>query len=103
MKVLPELFMIEPNTVAQAPGVGAKYHWNQRKNSYQLYGHVVVGNNYHSQLRNHSQGSFTLTFERYLSQPFYHSTSFEGLASSPYLFSVKIVAVRKFFPFPANP
>ena len=34
-------------------------------------GHVVVGNNYHSQHR-------------------YHSTSFEGLASSPDLFSVKI-------------
>ena len=35
----------------------------------------------------------------YHSQPCYHSTSFEGLASSSYLFSVRSVTFGKFFPF----
>ena len=70
------------------------------------FGHLVVGNNYHSQVCYLSQGSFTLTlpFARcYHSQLCYLSKSFQGLASSSYLFSVNIVGVRKFFPFPANP
>ena len=33
-----------------------------------MIGHVVVGNNYHWQLCNPSQGSFTLELKRHLSQ-----------------------------------
>ena len=62
MKFMLQDDMLEIRSIESKEQFSVKFYRTVQK------GHVVVGNNYHWQVCYHSQGSFTLTLKRYLSQ-----------------------------------